>query len=268
MRDLYLCFDLDGTLLDENGRIHPNDINLLTAEKPSIIYVACTGRSLDSVKSTFSQNGLFIDKNIPFPLVLLNGTLIYDSNEVLLDFNPFGKDEQLELINASQGFEEITYLYLTKDNTFVSGKNDFGLEMIRKYEFSPLPLDEWNSNLPFSKVMCISNNGEQLRAFEIMLKNKSSNLEMAYSMPTIFEITPGCSNKGDGVRRLLNNSSHEKPLVIAAGDGGNDLSMVPLAEYFLVPSTAPIEIKNLATRVVDINKNGLLINMINARSDD
>ena len=32
-----ICFDLDGTLLDDNGCIYPNDIKLLTAEKPSAL---------------------------------------------------------------------------------------------------------------------------------------------------------------------------------------------------------------------------------------
>lgn len=267
MRSLYLCFDLDGTLVDENGRIHPNDKNILTAEKPSIVFVACTGRSLDSVKSTFSQNGLFSNKKIPFPLVLLNGTLIYGKDEELLVFNSFSNDEQLNLIKASKGFKEITFLYLTKDNSYVSGESDFGLEMIRKYEFSPLPIDTWSSNSPFSKVMCISNNGEQLRAFENILRNNNSNLEMAYSMPTIFEITPAGCNKGDGVRRLLSTSSHNKPLVHAAGDGENDLSLISVADNFFVPSTAPLQIRNRATRIVDISLEGLFKQMLQESLD-
>jgi len=262
MRDLCLCFDLDGTLVDENGRIHPNDINLLTAEKPSIVFVACTGRSLDSVKSTFSQNGLFVNKKIPFPLVLLNGTLIYGKEEELLVFNSFSNDEQLDLIKTSKGIKEITFLYLTKDNTFVSGETGFGLEMIRKYEFSPLPIDTWSSSLPISKVMCISDNEEQLRALESKLRNNNSNLEMAYSMPTIFEITPSGSNKGDGVRRLVSISSYGKPLVYAVGDGENDLSLLSVAEEFFAPSTAPLEIKNRASLIIEVSREGLLAPMI------
>jgi len=40
MRLPILCFDLDGTLLDADACIHPNDIKLLTAEKPSSLFIA------------------------------------------------------------------------------------------------------------------------------------------------------------------------------------------------------------------------------------
>jgi len=40
MRLPILCFDLDGTLLDADACIHPNDIKLLTAFQPSALFIA------------------------------------------------------------------------------------------------------------------------------------------------------------------------------------------------------------------------------------
>lgn len=77
-----ICFDLDGTLFDSQGRIHTRDLSILTSESV-FNFIIATGRSLQSVRAVFTKNGLFTDVRIPFPLVLQNGSVIYKHNEKL-----------------------------------------------------------------------------------------------------------------------------------------------------------------------------------------
>ncbi len=257
-----LCFDLDGTLVDRSGQIHPLDRKILATEHLENRFVACTGRSLESTKRTFAKNGLFVNKKMPFPLVLLNGTLLYGRNEEFLEFLAFNKDQQSDIIlKATSSNEKTTFLFLTKDQTFLIGKDPFGLDLIDLFEFRPLPLRKWDSRSAISKVMCFSKHEKNLRAFEHQIQ--IPGLEKVYSMPSILEITPCGGNKGDGIKRLLKFIDLEHQSVIAAGDGGNDLSMVPIADEFFVPSTAPIEVKKHATRIIDVSENGLLPPMLN-----
>ena len=39
------CFDVDGTLVDEQGVIHPADVALLGAEPPAALFIPCTGHA-------------------------------------------------------------------------------------------------------------------------------------------------------------------------------------------------------------------------------
>ena len=80
------CFDVDGTLVDEQGVIHPADVALLGAEPPAALFIPCTGRPLEGLRRTFAQFGLFVSSNIPLPLVLQNGALIYLPGEVQLAY--------------------------------------------------------------------------------------------------------------------------------------------------------------------------------------
>jgi len=263
MKPAVICFDLDGTLVNQEGMIHPNDKTLLTAAPPSIVFIGCTGRSLESTKRTFQKNVLFLDKPIPIPLVLLNGTLVYGRNEEFLEYTPFDQDQQEKLIARAKKAKDITFLFLTREATYVLGENQFGCELIKKYEFSPLPFNQWESSAAFSKVMCISNNAETLRDFDD--ENKKDPLEQEFSMPTILEITPFGRNKGKAIIRLIQYYSLNNSNIFAAGDGGNDLSMIPVADVFFAPCTAPRGIKEKASQVIDVKNAGLLSEMIKSQ---
>ena len=260
MKQIVVCFDLDGTLVDQNGGIHPNDKTLLTAGSPSIMFIGCTGRSLESTRKTLRKNGIFLEEKIPIPLVLLNGTLVYGKNEEFLDYTSFSQETQGVLIERAKNQKEITFLFLTQEKTYVLGENQFGRELIKKYEFNPLPFDELRSDTAVSKVMCISQNAGILNEFKI--ENNKDAFEQEFSMPTILEITPFGRNKGEGIRQLLKEYSLENAQVRAAGDGGNDLSMIPVADVFFAPVSAPSDIKKFAAEVVDVRNSGLLSEMI------
>ena len=61
-----LCFDLDGTLVNDQGEIHPNDLMLLDHPNSAVLLIPATGRPLESVRRTFRKAGLFKEKKILF----------------------------------------------------------------------------------------------------------------------------------------------------------------------------------------------------------
>ena len=67
-----ICLDFDGTLVDKQGYIHPQDVEILSAPGDAI-FVPATGRPLHSVRKVFARNGLFTGQPIPLPLILDNG---------------------------------------------------------------------------------------------------------------------------------------------------------------------------------------------------
>ena len=70
-----VCLDFDGTLVDDEGRIHPADVEILANER-SVAFVPATGRPLHAVRRAFERHGLFAGGPIPFPLIVENGAAV------------------------------------------------------------------------------------------------------------------------------------------------------------------------------------------------
>ncbi|MCE1254451.1 MAG: Cof-type HAD-IIB family hydrolase [Anaerolineae bacterium] len=256
------CFDLDGTLVNEQGNIHPNDINLLADPQLPVQLIAATGRSLDSVQATFHKNGLFLDQNIPFPLLLLNGAVTCHSSEIISSYISFRPDLQKQLVSLSREQKQIAFLFLAVNEINILNPNPFGLASAAKYEF-PLRTYDFDSGLnSFCKVMCLSEHPEDLIKMNDAVK--ALPVSTAYSMPTIFEISPPGVNKGSALLALLTDLDRQNTPLYTAGDGENDLELLKLARLSFAPLTALPAVKLAATNVIDTASDGLITPMLRA----
>jgi Cof subfamily protein (haloacid dehalogenase superfamily) len=259
--DPCFCFDLDGTLLDEDGRIHPNDINLLSKFE-DFKFVVTTGRSRESVRRSFNTNGLFINSIIPIPMVLLNGSLIYASNERFISYHPFTPDIQSELLKTINQFTDITFLLLDVDNIHIINPTQFGMQACTNFEFITTPFSGEDASLSLSKLMCISPAIVELDEFSTLLSELP--IEIAMSMDYVMEITPSGINKAFGLQQLISDSQIENRNIIAAGDGGNDVPLFNLAYLSFVPENAPVHIKGYADLLINRSESGILSPMIHS----
>lgn len=255
-----LSFDLDGTLVDRHGRIHPNDIALLESAQPPAVLVPATGRSLGALRRTFNHNGLFMGRQIACPLVLQNGSLLLSADETPLAYFPFEPDLQERLIDRAFQKPDITFLFLSANQVHLLWPNPFGVQAADQYEFSVTPFTARSRGAAFSKIMCLSNCAAALA--EIAAWAGGLPVEGAYSMPTIFEITPQGTDKGSGLRRLLAALGLNGRTIVAAGDGENDLPLLRRAAVACAPTTAPEAIRRRARHVIDVSREGLLAPML------
>lgn len=251
-----VCFDMDGTLLDEQGRIHPNDVALLAAPKPRALFIPCTGRPTDSVRRAFARSGLYLDRPIPLNMVLQNGALLMAPYEARLAYDELEAGIQKELLRMAMGFPQVTFLFLSATDIFVLWPNAFGLGLAASFDFVLRPISEADGSASFSKVMCISDSPEALDAIARIVA--SWPVERALSMPTILEITNCDINKGNGITRLLQQIGLGGKPIYAAGDWGNDLPLFRIAASSFAPATAPEPIKAAASHVIDAGRQGLL----------
>jgi len=258
--DSCFCFDLDGTLLDEGGQIHPNDIDLLSKFE-DYNFVVTTGRSRESVRRSFNSNGLFIDSIIPISMVLLNGSLIYASDERFISYHPFTPEIQSELIKTINQFPNITFLLLNVDNIHIINPTLFGMRACTNFKFITTPFSGEDASLSFSKLMCISPEIVELNEFSTLFSELP--IEIAMSMDYVLEITPSGINKAVGLQRLLNDLQIENEIILAAGDGGNDVPLFNLAYLSFVPENAPEHVKSYANFVISRSDSGILSPMIN-----
>jgi 5-amino-6-(5-phospho-D-ribitylamino)uracil phosphatase len=255
---LVVCFDLDGTLLDKNERMHPADAALL-AHPNGVIYVPATGRSLQPVKQIFARNGLFAGEVFPYPVVLQNGAELYLPGEVLHDHQTFTPETQQALLDLAFRFPHVNFLVFGLTELLSIWNTTFGDWSAQRYDFYPTPFTDAHRSLSFSKMMALSEDPAALA--EVETASRHLVVEKAYSMRTIFEITPPGVNKGSGLRRLLSAMHLEGARVHAAGDGGNDLALLQTADAAFAPLTSPPEIRRAASVVVDVSQGGLLAAM-------
>jgi Cof subfamily protein (haloacid dehalogenase superfamily) len=254
-----ICFDLDGTLVDEYGRIHPADIDVLVNTK-DVLFIPCTGRPMDSVVAMFHSNGLFQDAPIPFPTVVQNGSSVYKPGEEILFFNFFPKDVQQQMINYFDQYPEISFMLMEKDRTLLMHPNDVGIYWMNRFTANWEECDEKSRNNDIGKATCISDD-KDVHA-ELTNKLKQMPLEIGVSMSAIYDINPKGISKRSGVLSVMEHLGLSGSPVFAAGDGENDLELFSLARATFSPATAPAHIQAKSDYVVDMAQNGILTKML------
>jgi Cof subfamily protein (haloacid dehalogenase superfamily) len=231
-----VCLDLDGTLLDAQERIHPQDVRMLQ-DNHDVIFIPATGRSLDSTKRVFACNGLFEGTALPFPLILLNGSLLYGFEEQLLAYQAFAPDTQRQLLQRLYSQPEVCFLLLGLERNYLLSPTPFGIAACLRYQFLYEQVNDSSQvHIPISKVMCFSEKPDALA--QIAQEFATLPVEGAFSMETIFELTPPGIDKGSGLRILLQRLDLSPATILAAGDGGNDLNMLNQADISITTATA------------------------------
>jgi len=255
MSNPIICFDLDGTLFDSQGRIHPRDNAILTSES-EINFIIATGRSLQSVRAMFTKNGLFTDIHIPFPLVLQNGSVIYKHNEKLAGYFPFTSDTQHKLIDIIQNFPQISFYLFDVKETHLLWPTAFGLNSAERFGMQSRPFKIDCSNYNFSKIMCVSEDNDLFQKLAQILQDLE--VEISFSMETLLEITPQGIDKGSGLGQLLSLLNKTTVNLFVAGDGENDLPLFDTAQYSFAPANSPEPVRVCADDIINTSKRGLL----------
>lgn len=250
-----ICFDFDGTLVDEEARIHPADVEVLASER-SVRLVPATGRPLHSVRRTFERHGLFVDGPIPFPMVLENGAAVYLENEVLCSQTSFAPGLQEALMSAVLSSEEMGFLLFGLDEVRTLRPNETLMAMVRRFDLDVRKFEPESEGL-LCKVAAVSDDPDVLREFEVRIAGLS--LERTYSLPSVLELSTAGVHKGRGLRTLLEDSpEHAGAGVVAVGDGENDLALFELADLSYAPEGSPPAIQARVDRIIDVRERGLL----------
>ena len=250
-------FDLDGTLLDEDRRVHPRDRDILLSRR-DLILIPATGRTLDSVRGSFKENGLWADSSIPLPLITQNGSLNYLPGEVEQSFFPFDDDLLKELITFTRHYPQIPALLMSRN--VIHTLHTESADPDELWDFNGSPLKNFGRGMQFSKLLFYSSRPEELQ--EVEDASASFPVERVYSTPVFFEITPLGIHKGKGARELQAGMGLEGVEIFAAGDGGNDLPLLALADRTFTPSRASLDFQGWVDYVIDWQAQGLLEPMI------
>lgn len=251
-----LAVDLDGTLLLENDRLHPQDTALLKRGLPFTLIFA-TGRSLSGVRRPLVGNGLSNGGPVNYPLVIHNGALSYLPGERLLEHLLFSHQVAAALVKVGLGHPEATFLFQGERQVWQLWDTPAGARGIEMYGFEPLMYQPDAAHLPaFSKWMCLS----EQRSVLDSVANELEGLPIQgnYSLSNIYEATPQGVDKARGLKKIMVSLGLEEMRLIAVGDGDNDLGMFALADCSFALAHGSEHVRQKADYVIDSSENGLL----------
>ncbi|MCC6147751.1 MAG: HAD family phosphatase [Anaerolineaceae bacterium] len=254
-------FDMDGTLIHPIGGIHPLDVQLLSSEQP-YCFIPATGRPLHATRGALAEAGLCRGQKLPWPLVLQNGAVLYGPNEELLHYDGFLPEIQDKLIDRLRDAAGVTVLLKEIDSITALRLTPYGEECIPRYYLDIQPSGTAENKPVYTKVMCLCEDPGLLA--EIYTNTGDLPLERTFSMDSILEFAPAGVHKGAGLQKLVKLLGLGSLPLLAAGDGGNDLELLRVADISFAPANSPVEIQMQTDRVIDTRPGGLLGVMIAA----
>jgi len=253
-----VVFDLDGTLIDDEGNLHPETADLIKRLKNlDVKFSMATGR-LHSAVLNFARI-LEIDA----PLITLDGTLIKSpiTNEVIFQSSVPEKITLKAISLADKYFLKIALchgdaIYYTEENSLIpSLLEKFGAKYERIYSY----LGYTKDTLEIVMTSDYSN----------MLRQASNRLSFPYTfgVRTSFykshshggiyylEVRKMGSNKGRGLLRLCKYLRIKVKNAAVLGDWYNDKSLFETDSLKIAMSNAVPELKRLSDMVTKLSNN-------------
>lgn len=255
-----LCLDIDGTLTDQNEKIHLKDVEILQAFPEPLQPVLATGRHLASAKRILAANHVFENTAIPLPSIFMNGGASYLPNEELLIEHNFPPETLITLIELSKSYPETTFGFFTISSAYLVNPTNYGHHISEIHYLSSQDVNEKTLPKKIIKMMVIEQDKKILKQIET--KGAEINAEMAYSLPHLIEFTPLGINKAVGLPPLLHEMSLKDLPIYTAGDGQNDLGLFELAVKSFAPSYAHPAILNKADHIIQRENEGMLAPII------
>lgn len=257
---MLLSCDMDGTLLDDNKQIPPDNIRALRyfTEQGGRLSLA-TGRSPYAVDSYVAQ----LPVNAPYSV--MNGSLICDPHGQTMycaGMPPQAKQMvECVLLNNSQYGCEI----FTAETALIRQMSDYTLHHMRKLHLNYTMLSDAQFEASSTEQWCTVNftgKPEQMTALENALSVRYPGVfDITSSIPTFCEITAAGVNKGSALRYIAAHTA-EITRIFAIGDSFNDESMLREAEISFAPANAEHAVQQMADVVVSTNNHRAMADVI------
>lgn len=255
-----ICFDLDGTFLDDSKNIPPENLRAIEkAAEKGVHIVPATGRTYTGLPEVLRQ--------IPCIryFITANGAHVYDARE---DKVISRAEIPLELairfydyadtLPAIYDCYKFTCGYMTKSMWDQCEKYVSNPDMLRHVRNMRKPVPELKQYLRevgediLKMQMFFIDMDERRRQLELMPK-LFPELVFSSSIPGNVEINIAGGTKGQALIRLCRLLGFEPEEAMAIGDGSNDMDMIAAAGTGVAMENATPELKAIACYVTDNN---------------
>lgn len=259
---MLIALDMDGTLLNEEGTISPeNREAIVQAQSLGHVVAIATGRSYMDAERQLRL------ADLECPVVSLNGAVVMLADRTLAASKPLDKKDIIPALRWMNEIPELYYEVYTEDNVYVELDKRVHLEKL-----SELPEDEVPEELGWllkamidqqfqqAAVTYVENMEEIWNSGDNVIYKTlafSLNRELLKEASTRFAAIPGLiitashvnnieinhqdANKGAGITVLAEHYGIPLEQVAVMGDSYNDLPMFEVAGYRIaMENAAPI----------------------------
>lgn len=243
-----IATDMDGTLLNERGKIDSEFWELEEKLKEKGIYFAvASGRQYNTLLSQFDQ---IKDRTI---FIAENGCNVkYQGKEIYTNTIPM--DETRRILNEIHGIDKTEIVVCGKNSAYVSGKNKaFSEELAKYYLALEVVKDIRDVEDDIFKIALCSFSGSESHIFP-HLENIKDNYQVVVSGDSWVDILRKDANKGVAIQKIQErfNISYNETMVF--GDYLNDLEMMSSAKYSFAMENAHPQLKEAAKFQAKSNK--------------
>lgn len=268
-----IATDMDGTLLNDQKKVSPENIKAIkAAQNEGIEVIVATGRSKEEAQEPLDEAGLTC------PIISINGAETWDAAGNVADVKPLQYEEAMKAMKLLREHAIYFELYLqsgtyseSKEQAMdvivqlmetIKGAVGTQIEMQRMAnkriqngsisfvkQFETVLTDSSDAIL---KLLAFSTNLVILDQVEEELK-ENPYLAVTASARGNLEINAIDAQKGIALQAYAKQEGIPMESVMALGDNLNDLSMMKVAGYPVAMGNAAYEVKQLCTYQTDTN---------------
>ncbi len=257
----YFIFDLDGTLYNDKKEILPSTSKWLKElQNRGKNIIIATGRPY------YMNYQLIHDLNIEFPLIAVNGSMIYDpKNKEVLYFKSI-KPKIAKKILAYLENNKMDYLgYTDKMMVGCNVNNPYWFNFMIYPKIDKSNPYRWNyhegfyanisDQYSFGKFLLITEkiNPKLIDNLKELVKKYSKDIYLVESQKGVIDIMPQGVSKGDTLKKLAQLKHIDLSRCVAFGDADNDKEMISNAGFGVAMGNAVEQTKKVAKFITKNN---------------
>ncbi|WP_299691338.1 Cof-type HAD-IIB family hydrolase [uncultured Vibrio sp.] len=237
----FIATDMDGTLLDEHGKLDPEFFNLYERlEAQDIIFAAASGRQYSSLLETFSplkDRMMFIAEN--GTLVMHKGQELYSC---LLD-----RDVIKTIIKEARAIEGAHLVLCGKKSAYIETQDQRALAEISKYYHRHEQVEDLLAvEGDFIKVAICHFDGSQEKLNPTMSAKFGDNYQVVVSAKIWLDVMNADASKGAAIKHLQSTLGFTYEQTMSFGDYLNDLEMLKESYHSYAMDNAHPKLKAIA----------------------
>lgn len=244
--DFIIVSDLDGTLLTSDYKTSQRNLDAVARFKQNGgRFTLATGRSIDSARAYVNMF------NIDIPVIVCNGGMIYDykAEKVIYSENlPSTANGYVK--ELCEKFPEAGAEAIVEDIIYIVSSNDYIEKHVR---LEPIKFEHADfDNVPKTWTKAIFAADEKVigQMQKYFYEQSHKDVYLVKSSDIYLEMLPLNISKASALKELSKILNQDLQNFAAIGDFYNDVEMLKAAGISAAPSTAPAEIRKVASKIV------------------
>ena len=253
-----IASDMDGTLVNDEGKINENIYKLINSlHDKNIKFAAASGRFYSQLCKNFEK------VKTDMIIIAHNGALVKYKNGGKTIFSSPLKAEDIEyILNLKRDFgEEI--LIAAANNAFLINPKKEIYEAYKSWQI-PIKLCTSCQDIiePVYRITYFNSEGVNEETIKFLENNLSPHLGFVVSGSKWIDITNKETSKGNALRILQDKFEIKKKNTMVFGDYYNDVTMFQAADFSYAMENAPEDVKAEANYIAGNNNENGVYNVI------